>query len=510
MSARLGLRRLSKAPSGWCGHAYRVKPSLRAYSSAPIEPEHRAAVQAESNLQPGHSAPFKIRKFPARNKSNATDDAIARHIAKTKPSGYNAQTGEIPKPVVDTSRLWLPIDGVEMPIARLRLRDACTCSKCIDPSTKQRNFATSDLDMEVAEKDVSIQPDKIVVTWSGSNGDPDGSHISEYSMDQLRSLFQPPVPRHKRAGGYRIAWNKESFTRNQHWISFDEYMNDEKKFRGFMRSLYRYGLVFVKDVPESTESVSQIATKMGPLRNSFYGSTWDVRSQPDAKNVAYTNKFLGFHMDLLYMADPPGYQLLHCMSNSLPGGESMFSDTVRAAEQLYRTHRHDYNRLWTTPVRFGYFNDGQRYEYTRPTFEGDRMGDIKLHNGVEVGPTFRSWVKAMRVFANSLEKPENVFKLKLNPGECAIFANRRVVHAREAFDLSGSDNQERSRWLRGAYVDEDALLSKFEICRAQNPEEWREVTEEQWMSRSLTPRAIREKMIGRSQPEPVQDSTVTE
>ncbi|KAI1907450.1 hypothetical protein LOZ61_006143 [Ophidiomyces ophidiicola] len=363
----------------------------------------------------------------------------------------------------------------------LKVRDACACSICVDPSTKQRNFETSDLDEKVSAANVVHEGNRVAIVWNERGG----AHISTYAASDLTRMAKANLPRHKRISPLRILWNKDDFAKNQHWISFDDYMSNDNAFRLFMRSLSRYGLVFVKGVPRSTESVSQIATRMGPLRNSFYGSTWDVRSVPDAKNVAYTNKFLGFHMDLLYMADPPGYQLLHCMDNSLPGGESLFSDAVRVAQNISEEDRAAYDDLCNTPVRFGYFNDGQRYEYTRPTIqaEGNSMVHVNYSPPFQVpqfdfsgreGSTFSRWTKSMELFSGKLNHPDGIFELKLKEGECVIFANRRVVHARKEFDLKAGDDRKRSRWLRGAYVDEDALISKFEYFREQNPKEWLE------------------------------------
>ena len=42
---------------------------------------------------------------------------------------------------------------------------------------------------------------------------------------------------------------------------------------------------------------------------------------------------------------------------------------------------------------------------------------------------------------------------KLNPGECFILDNTRVLHARTAYSGRGS------RWLQGCYADKDGLLS---------------------------------------------------
>ena len=75
-----------------------------------------------------------------------------------------------------------------------------------------------------------------------------------------------------------------------------------------------------------------------------------------------------------------------------------------------------------------------------------------------------------------MEHESAVFQLKLNPGECAIFANRRIVHARREFDTSNG-----SRWLAGAYVDEDAVLSRFAVTERQHARLWKKADPAQVM-----------------------------
>lgn len=52
--------------------------------------------------------------------------------------------------------------------------------------------------------------------------------------------------------------------------------------------------------------------------------------------------------------------------------------------------------------------------------------------------------------------------MRLNEGECVIFDNRRVLHARRAFDEQG-DKGEIVRWLKGAYVDGDAIWDRWRV-----------------------------------------------
>ena len=46
---------------------------------------------------------------------------------------------------------------------------------------------------------------------------------------------------------------------------------------------------------------------------------------------------------------------------------------------------------------------------------------------------------------------------RLNPGDCFVIDNTRVLHARKAFSGSGT------RWLQGCYADMDGLLSRLAV-----------------------------------------------
>ena len=50
---------------------------------------------------------------------------------------------------------------------------------------------------------------------------------------------------------------------------------------------------------------------------------------------------------------------------------------------------------------------------------------------------------------------------RLNPGECFILDNTRVLHARKAYSGTGT------RWFQGCYADKDGLYSKLESLHQQ-------------------------------------------
>ena len=85
-----------------------------------------------------------------------------------------------------------------------------------------------------------------------------------------------------------------------------------------------------------------IQIQITPPTWSFYGLTFDVISQEQAINVAYTNVNLPYHMDLIYMESAPGLQYLLCRKNdkSVVGGTSILVDTFAVAEELKETGLH--------------------------------------------------------------------------------------------------------------------------------------------------------------------------
>ena len=48
-----------------------------------------------------------------------------------------------------------------------------------------------------------------------------------------------------------------------------------------------------------------------------------------------------------------------------------------------------------------------------------------------------------------------------------IFDNRRVLHARRAFDATKGE-----RWLKGAYVDDDVFFSKLRVLQERYEGNW--------------------------------------
>lgn len=373
------------------------------------------------------------------------------------------------------------------------LRDECTCAQCRNTDSGQKTYASTQVpDIPLIQSAERLDDGSLKVFWQDdflTGGLGRGEvHESVYSYDWLVSLTKPA----KKYVQHPLEWEGSSFL--PLWIEYSEWMEGGEAFSNALLSLDRTGLIFVRNVPGEETSVETIASKIGNLYETFYGRTWDVRSKPNAENVAYTNEFLGLHQDLMYKSDPPRIQLLHCIENSCTGGESMFSDGRAAARKLSHTA---YAALQLWKVRYGYDRNGYHYNYERAVIEGDldrnrpnahgweevddthnptRHGDFNearrwrlawsppfqcqqrtLVTDLDKG-RYHSWKKHALEFQQHLEHPSAQRVHRMQPGDCVLFDNWRVLHGRNQFDVSSGH-----RWLKGAYLDHQVFDSKVKI-----------------------------------------------
>ncbi|KAL8995793.1 MAG: hypothetical protein Q9169_004551 [Polycauliona sp. 2 TL-2023] len=211
-------------------------------------------------------------------------------------------------------------------------------------------------------------------------------------------------------------------------------------------------------------------------------------------------------MDLLYVDNPPGLQILHCLEASTQGGESLFSDALRAVHEVASSRPDHFATLEKFPVTYHYRNNNEWYQQTRPHIEtsisphgyakpqsgsgtedpltrpsikainwsppfqapflvnigGDTSSPEKPVPDADVS-AFQTYIEAIRHLKAAMETDDVVFEKKLAPGTAVIFNNRRIVHARKAFENQGGE-----RWLRGAYVDTDVFRSRLRVLEEES------------------------------------------
>ncbi|KAG0933132.1 hypothetical protein G6F57_010942 [Rhizopus arrhizus] len=364
---------------------------------------------------------------------------------------------------------------VESKYSYLWLRDNCSCPKCLHPSSRQKLHSSADIPLEIKPTYVNIVGDKAEITWDQPlRHGQDTQHTSQYSLEFLRTYQSS-----KSAEKFRFnnitpqTWNRDEYQLN--WVSYNDYMNTDQGLHKVIQRLYNKGLVFLNEVPTTDEAVTQVAERIGPIQETFYGRDFDVKNVAKSINIAYTSLYLGFHMDLMYLDSPPGVQLLHSLKNSVTGGASIFVDSFRAVELLKSQYPEDYKILKSTPVTFHYVNNGHHMYYKRPTIVDDEQhSGLAWSSHVNYAPQFqgplddltptesKKFYQAFQRFADFIEDDSLRYQLTLQPGELVMFANRRVLHGRTAFDPTSGD-----RHLKGTYLNLDSLKDKLRVLSAQ-------------------------------------------
>jgi hypothetical protein len=102
--------------------------------------------------------------------------------------------------------------------------------------------------------------------------------------------------------------------------------DDLAKPRGLLRAitqLQRTGLLILRGVPcddtsDQSCEVRKVAAHFAELRATFYGEVWNVKNVVESRNIAYTNLFLGLHMDLQYVRSSVSDITSLCLSTGLP------------------------------------------------------------------------------------------------------------------------------------------------------------------------------------------------
>jgi hypothetical protein len=182
----------------------------------------------------------------------------------------------------------------------LWLRDNCPCPQCVHPSSRQKLHSSADVPLDIKPTDIKIIDDEAEITWNQSlrHGKDTSTHISRFPLEFLQR-YQSNLSSEKfRFNHIRPkTWSSEEYKLD--WVSYDQYMNTDEGLHTVVQRLYNTGLVFLKDVPLKDESVTEVAERIGPIQETFYGRDFDVKNVAKSINIAYTSLYLGFHMDLM-------------------------------------------------------------------------------------------------------------------------------------------------------------------------------------------------------------------
>tara|TARA_B100000686_G_C16785150_1_gene974695 strand:- start:37 stop:1170 length:1134 start_codon:yes stop_codon:yes gene_type:complete len=256
-----------------------------------------------------------------------------------------------------------------------------------------------------------------------------------------------------------------NMSKNIPTIDYKSAKSNKKLLVKWLKSIYCYGFAKMTGGKIKPGELIHIANLIGYIRETNYGKFFEVKSKIEATNLAYTNLGLEPHTDNPYRDPVPTIQLLYCLENSASGGDSTVVDGFNVALRLKYKRPDYFNLLSRYCVHFEFKGDKNTHLKSRhPLIElssdGELMG-IRFNNRSTAPITdvpynvMENYYKAYRLFANIVNDKTSAVNFKLNPGECFVVDNTRVLHARTAYSGIGK------RWLQGCYIDKDELLSKI-------------------------------------------------
>ncbi|MEU8960257.1 TauD/TfdA family dioxygenase [Streptomyces sp. NPDC048491] len=346
------------------------------------------------------------------------------------------------------------------------LRDNCPCTRCRDPRTGQKLFQITELPAALA-----IAAERPVHTSDGTPAReivwaPDG-HVSVYEQAWLDEPAGPGGD--GRTEDAKDLWTAAELHGRLPEAEWGAYAADPRVRARALEQVVRLGFVLLRDVPRRDRQVLDVARTFGYVRETNYGELFEVRVAADPNNLAFTGARITPHTDNPYRDPVPTLQLLHCLANDARGGDSGLVDGFRAAALLRAESPADFAVLTGTPVPFAFADARTELRADRPLIATDPLGrirEIRFNNRsiatLSYGPErLDAFYAAYRRFGEILLRPELQLDFRLAPGDCLVFDNTRLLHARTAFEESGQ------RHLQGSYADLDGLASTLAVLRRE-------------------------------------------
>ncbi|EFB13067.1 hypothetical protein PANDA_009210, partial [Ailuropoda melanoleuca] len=271
------------------------------------------------------------------------------------------------------------------------------------------------------------------------------------------------------------------FTERQYWgaelqlptLDFEDVLKNDEHAYKWLSSLKKIGIVRLTGASDKRGQILKLGKRIGFLYLTFYGHTWQVQDKIDANNVAYTTGKLSFHTDYPALHHPPGVQFLHCIKQTVTGGDSEIVDGFNVCRKLKEKNPRAFQILSSTFVDFT--DIGVDYcdfsvQSKHKIIELDDKGQvvrINFNNATRdtafdvAVESVQPFYAALREFVDLMNCKESKFTFKMNPGDVITFDNWRLLHGRRSYEAG----TEISRHLEGAYADWDVVMSRLRILR---------------------------------------------
>jgi len=339
------------------------------------------------------------------------------------------------------------------------LRDNAQDDETRDQINGQRLIALNQIPRETWVSDARVDADSLVITFKPENKviRYDFEWLMENNYDKVKNLKRGWIPQ-----DYKT-WDSDlKFVPS---CDFDKLIKRNILAFNWLADVRKYGFGKIINGPITEGALFKVIELFGYVRETNYGKHFEVRTEVNPSNLAFTGLALQAHTDNPYRDPVPTLQLLYCLESSAAGGENMLVDGFKAITRLREENKEYFDLLANYSARFEYKNNKDVHlKSRRPIIELSSDGEliaIRFNNrsmsAVNDVPfdKMEKWYAAYRRLGEIIDDPNMEITFRLNPGEAFIVDNTRVLHARKGYSGTGK------RWLQGCYSDKDGLNSAF-------------------------------------------------
>ena len=357
-------------------------------------------------------------------------------------------------------------DGQVMRFHAIWLRDNAGDAETRSPGNGQRLITIQDIPENVMIRNARLEGEAVTIGFSDRDADiPFAAEwLAAHAYDAAESA--------------RECWfanNVETWDAGlgdaMELASFNDVQHESDARYHWLSGLARHGFAKLEGGPVESGALLDVAGLFGFVRETNYGKWFEVRTEVNPVNLAYSGLGLQAHTDNPYRDPVPSMQILYCLENSADGGDSIVVDGFRAAERLYAEDADAYRLLAGYCARFTYEgSSGVALHARRPMIETTPDGEvvtIRFNNRSAAALTdipfdrMQDYYAAWRHYAEIIEDPAMEVAFKLVQGESFVVDNTRVLHARKGYSGEGS------RWLQGCYPDKDGLYSTLAVMEKE-------------------------------------------
>jgi gamma-butyrobetaine dioxygenase/trimethyllysine dioxygenase len=219
----------------------------------------------------------------------------------------------------------------------------------------------------------------------------------------------------------------------------------------------RAGVAVVRGGGADTEAwIERFAAHGLRVIETHFGRIEDLRTDNttnrNTDQLGYTDAAVDLHTDQPFLAEPPRYQLLHCMRAADWGGDNAVADARAAAEYLRRTDAPAFEILASAPIRFHRRQQAFEKVHVGPLLEIRDGALFRVRSSYFTMDPQRlpfermeAWYRAYQRFERLTTDPKRHYSIRLDAGDFLFYDNFRMLHARTRFG--------GARWVRGVYFD---------------------------------------------------------